>query len=158
MIRSTTNLSNQDLYPNIEEVLNKENEVIVSVKEHSMLPLVSANRDQVILEKKDFSNLNRGEIILFKSKCGKYILHRIHAVSDLGYLTIGDGNVHFDGWVRPCNVIAVVRKIIRKGRELNCDDPFWEKVFGMWMALLPIRSILIRVYECVVYVKCKLLT
>lgn len=158
MTRNTNKLSNQDLYPNIEGLLSKENEAIVTVKGQSMSPLIVANRDQVILEKRNFTKLNKGEIILFKSKCGKYLLHRIHDISDLGYLTIGDGNLHFDGWVRPCNVVAVVRKIIRKGRELDCYSPFWQKVFNIWMDLLPIRGILLKIYECVIYVKYKLLT
>lgn len=158
MIRNTKKLSNQDLYPNIEELLSKENEAIVTVKGQSMSPLIVANRDQVILEKRNFTKLNKGEIILFKSNRGEYLLHRIHDISDLGYLTIGDGNLHFDGWVRPCNVVAVVRSIIRKGRELDCYSSFWQNSFKVWMFLLPIRRILLKIYEGVVYVKYKLLT
>lgn len=157
MIRNTNKFSNQDLYPNIEELLSKGNEAIVTVKGQSMSPLIVANRDQVILEKRNFTKLNKGEIILFKSKHGKYLIHRIHDISDLGYLTIGDGNLQFDGWVRPCNVVAVVRKIIRKGRVLDCYSYFWESVFEVWMVLLPIRGILLKIYEGVVYVKSKLL-
>ncbi len=158
MIRNTNKFSNQDLYPNIEELLSKENEVIVTVRGQSMSPLIVANRDQVILEKRNFNKLNKGEIILFKSKHGKYLLHRIHDISDLGYLTMGDGNVHFDGWVRPCNVVAVVRSIIRNGRELDCYSYFWQNSFKVWMVLLPIRGILLKIHEGAVYVKYKLLT
>lgn len=158
MIRNTNKFSNQDLYPNIEELLSKENEVIVTVRGQSMSPLIVANRDQVILEKRNFNKLNKGEIILFKSNRGKYLLHRIHDISDLGYLTMGDGNVYFDGWVRPCNVVAVVRSIIRNGRELDCYSYFWQNVFEIWMVLLPIRGILLKIHEGAVYVKYKLLT
>lgn len=157
MIRNTNNLSSYDLYPNIEELLDKENEAIITVKNKSMLPLIVANRDQVVLEKRDFSKLNKGEIILFKSKCGRYLLHRIHDISDLGYLTIGDGNLHFDGWVRPRNIVGVVCKVIRKGKEIDYYSCFWENVFEMWMNLLPIRGVLLKIYEFIVYIKHKLL-
>ncbi len=158
MIRNTKKFSNHDLYPNIEELLSKENEAIVTVRGKSMSPLIVANRDKVILEKRNFTKLNKGEIILFKSNRGKYLLHRIHDISDLGYLTIGDGNVHFDGWVRPCNVVAVVRSIIRNGRELDCYSYLWRNSFKVWMVLLPIRGVLLKIHKCVVYVKYKLLT
>lgn len=93
-----------------------------------MSPLIVENMDKVILKKRNLTKLNKGEIILFKSNRGKYLFHRIHDISDLGYLTMGDGNLHFDGWVRYCNVVAVVRSIIRNGRESDCYFIF-EKVF-----------------------------
>lgn len=158
MIKNTRGLSNHDLYPNIEELLSKEDKVIITVKGHSMLPIIVADRDQVILEKKDFSNLEKGDIVLFKSKHGEYLLHRIHDTSDLGYLTIGDGNMDFYGWVRPHSIVAVVSKVVRKGKELDCKLPIWENVFRLWMYLLPIRGCLLNIYKGIEYIKYKLLS
>ena len=60
MIRNINKFSNQDLYPNIEELLSKVNEAIVTVKGKSMSPLIVENRDKVILEKRNFTKLNKG--------------------------------------------------------------------------------------------------
>ena len=148
-------VSTHDFFPIIEELLASNRQAIFTVKGKSMLPFIGDNRDQVILEKKDFTTLKKGDIILFKDKCNHYILHRIYKVSNQGYLTIGDGNLHFDGWTKSDEIIGVVVKIIRKEKKIDCSAANWKLIFLLWMKLLPIRGILLRIYSKLSIIKSK---
>ncbi len=158
MERTIKKVSTHDLFPIIEELLAMDRQVIFTVKGRSMLPFIGDNRDQIILEKKDFTHLKRGDIILFKLKCGKYILHRIYEVKDRSYHTIGDGNLHFDGWIESNQVIGVVSKIIRKGKEIDCNSTKWKVIFAIWMKLLPIRRYLLKACYGLSKIKRKIFT
>ena len=143
----TKKFYNENLYPYFNELLEKKGEAIITVKEKSMLPFIKDNKDQVILEKKDFNSLDKGEIIFFKSRWGDYTIGRIYSKSDLGYLTIGDGNLKFDGYVRSKDVLAVVKKIVKMGKQIDCDSYFWKIIFNIWMKLLPMREYLLKIYN-----------
>lgn len=143
----TKKFYNENLYPYVKELLEKKGEAIITVKEKSMLPFIKDNKDQVILEKKDFNSLDKGEIIFFKSRWGDYTIGRIYSKSDLGYLTIGDGNLEFDGYVRSKDVLAVVKKIVKMGKQIDCDSYFWKIIFNIWMKLLPMREYLLKIYN-----------
>ena len=143
----TKKFYNENLYPYVKELLEKKGEAIITVKEKSMLPFIKDNKDQVILEKKDFNSLDKGEIIFFKSRWGDYTISRIYSKSDLGYLTIGDGNLEFDGYVRSKDVLAVVKKIVKMGKQIDCDSYFWKIIFNIWMKLLPMREYLLKIYN-----------
>lgn len=143
----TKKFSNENLYPYVKELLEKKGEAIITVKEKSMLPFIKDNKDQVILGKKDFNSLDKGEIIFFKSRWGDYTIGRIYSKSDLGYLTIGDGNLEFDGYVRSKDVLAVVKKIVKMGKQIDCDSYFWKIIFNIWMKLLPMREYLLKIYN-----------
>lgn len=158
MDRASKIVSTHDLFPIIEELLAMDRQAIFTVKGRSMLPFIGDNRDQVILDKKDFTNLKVGDIILFKNKYNRYILHRIHKTSKEGYLTIGDGNLHFDGYTQPNEIIGVVTKIIRKNKEIDCNSKHWKIIFTLWMKLLPIRGLLLKIYSNLSIIKRKLLT
>lgn len=146
MNRTIRNVSTHDLFPIIEELLAQNRQAIFTVKGRSMLPFIGDNRDQVVLEKRDFTKLKKGDIILFQYDWGKYVLHRIYNASDLGYQTIGDGLISFDEWIRPNQVKGVVVKIIRKGKEIDCNSKIWKFIFYLWQILLPIRGILLGIY------------
>ena len=158
MEKEIRKVSTHDLFPIIEELLAMNRQAIFTVKGTSMLPFIGDNRDSVVLEKRDFSNLRKGDIILFQYDNGKYILHRIYNTSKKGYQTIGDGCISFDDWITPDQVRGVVTKIIRKGKEIDCNSTKWKIIFSLWMGLLPIRKYLLRIYFKLGKIKRKLLT
>ena len=158
MDKGIRKVSTHDLFPIIEELLAMNRQAIFTVKGTSMLPFIGDNRDSVVLEKRHFNNLQKGNIILFQYDNGKYILHRIYNTSKEGYQTIGDGCIYFDDWIRPDQVRGVVTKIIRKGKEIDCNLKKWKIIFSLWMGLLPIRKYLLQIYFKLGKIKRKLLT
>lgn len=157
MDRNIKIVSTHDLFPIIEELLAIDRQAIFTIKGTSMLPFIGDNRDSVVLEKRNFNNLKKGDIILFQYDNGKYILHRIYNTSKEGYQTIGDGCIFFDEWIRYDQVKGVVTKIVRKGKEINCNSIKWKIISSLWMRLLPIRKYLLRAYFKLGKIKRKLL-
>lgn len=142
-----------NLFPIIEELLASNRQAIFNVKGTSMLPFIGDNRDQVMIKKVDFQKLKKGDIILFKYKEGGYVLHRIYNISNNRCQTIGDGLTEFDEWINYEDIIAVVFKIIRKGKEIDCDSLFWRGIFSLWMFLLPVRKYLLGFYKMLSKIK-----
>lgn len=151
-------VSTQDLFPIIEELLAMNRQAIFTIKGTSMLPFIGDNRDSVVLERRDFDSLKRGDIILFQYDSGKYVLHRIYNISEKKYQTIGDGCLGFDEWIGQDQVKGVVTKIIRKGKEIDCNSIKWKIISSLWMVLLPIRKYLLQAYFILGKIKRKLLT
>ena len=146
MSNNIEKVSTHDLFPIIEELLACNKQAIFTISGYSMLPFMGSQRDQVLLGKRDFESLKKGEIILFQLDCGKYILHRIYKVTSDGYLTMGDGNLHYDGVIRPDQVIGVVEKIYRKNKEIDCSSTWFKIISRIWMVLRPIRKYILKMY------------
>ncbi|HWT26849.1 MAG TPA: signal peptidase I [Mobilitalea sp.] len=146
-------VSTHELFPVIQESLETGQKVIFTVSGTSMLPWIAHNRDQVLLAKAENKKLKKGDIILFLSESGKYILHRIYKVNSKGYNTIGDACQCDDGVVHTEQIIGKVEKIYRKDKEINCDSFLWWLIFAVWRWLLPIRGLLLEIYYLLVQIK-----
>ena len=155
---TTKKISEHKLFVIIKELLENDNKAIFTISGYSMLPFMGSYRDSVLLSKKNFENLKKGEIILFKLDCGKYILHRIYKVTDEGYLTMGDGNLHYDGIIRSDQVIGVVEKIYRKNKEIGCKSLWFRIASKILMSLLPIRKYILKLYHFMHFCKKKVKT
>lgn len=147
-------VSSVNLFPVMIEMLNEGQSVRFIVSGNSMWPLISHNRDSVLLVPCNNTDLSLGDIILFKTGETHYVLHRITKCVNGGYITTGDGNTHRDGFVAYDNVIARVKYVYHKDMVIDCDKKTWKFIFRVWMILYPIRPILLRLFYFVV-VKCK---
>ncbi len=137
-------VSAQDLFAVVEEMLAGDRQALFTVTGMSMWPFICHGRDKVVLKQPDQDQLKKGDIILFQTPGGKYLLHRIVKITDREFITAGDGNLFLDGvFPRDC-VRGVVVKIIRKGREIDCGRLRWKLVFAVWMSLFPVRKWLLK--------------
>ena len=137
-------VSTYELFSLIEELLKKNQNAIFTVSGNSMWPLIGHYRDQVEVTACDPYSLKKGDIILFQTGSGQYLLHRIIKVTDSGYVTAGDNNTFIDGVFPPETVKAKVIRVIRKGKPIDCDDIKWRMIFWLWMLLFPVRKYLKR--------------
>lgn len=138
-------ISERYLFPMIETMLEEGRKVRFTVSGNSMWPFIISNRDSVLLIPCEKTSLKKGDIILFQTGCGHYILHRITKVLKSGYITTGDGNLQRDGLVPWENVRAKVSVIYRKERVIECDRWYWKIIFRIWMLTFPIRQLRGRV-------------
>lgn len=149
-------VSTYDLFPIMVENLKDGQKVKFTVSGTSMLPWIVHNRDQVLLSGINGKIIKLGDIIVFRDHRGKYILHRIYKKDVEGYRTIGDGCICEDGLVKSEDIIGIVEKIYRKGKEIDCNSLPWRYIFFHWRKLLPIRRYLLEIYFILVRVKSKL--
>ena len=131
------------LFSFVEEQLACRRDASFTVTGNSMWPFICHGRDQVIVSACDSNQLCIGDIILFQTLSGKYILHRITALRPDAFETTGDGNCYRDGWFPRNCVRARVVKIIRKKKKIDCNSLLWKTVFFLWRKLFPFRRYLL---------------
>ncbi|MCF0115316.1 MAG: S24/S26 family peptidase [Erysipelotrichaceae bacterium] len=92
---------------------------------NSMMPLIRSGRDTVVFSA--MKELRVGDIYLFR-KGSAIILHRLIDASEEGSLTfLGDGNYIPEKGIRKEDVLAVVVKLVRDGKEVDFSAPFYRK-------------------------------
>lgn len=128
------------LFPAIVEQLAEGRQAAFTVTGMSMWPFLCHGRDQVVVKACRPDRLRRGEIILFQTYTGDYLLHRITKITDNGFETTGDGNCFRDGEFSFRCVRAKVTCLIRDGKRIECSCWKWKFVSRLWMLLYPIRK------------------
>ena len=85
----------------------------------SMLPMLKNRRDTIVVRPKT-EKLKRLDVALYK-RGDAYILHRVLAPTDTGYIIRGD-NCYSDENVPEEAVIGVLTEFFRKGKHIFCTD------------------------------------
>ena len=138
-------ISSEELFAAIEEILSNGKQAEFTVTGMSMWPFLCHGRDRVIVEKAAPDSLRKGDIVLFQTLRGTYLLHRITRLDGQRFQTTGDGVCLRDGWFPLEAVTARVVKLIRNQKEIDCHSRMWKCVFRLWMALFPIRGLLLKI-------------
>ncbi len=132
-----------DLFEALLPMLEEGQRAIIPVSGMSMWPFICHGRDQVVVTACNPRDLHVGDIILFQTQFGNYMLHRVTALRSDAFETTGDGNCFRDGWFpRDCAKARVV-SIRRKGKTIDCASPGWRFVFACWRVLFPVRKSLL---------------
>lgn len=116
----------------------------LTVTGHSMTPFLVQSRDTAYLSAAD--KVYIGDIVLYQRKNGKLILHRIIARDGDNIITAGDCQ-DVTEVIKPESLIAVCRKVMRKGRIVTEKDMLWRFFSVAWIKLVGERKKLMTVYE-----------
>ncbi len=141
---SKTGIHTSELFDTLLPLLEEGLSAVFTVTGMSMWPFICHGRDQVVVESCNPGDLEKGDVILFQTQLGNYMLHRITGLKTDSFETTGDGNCFRDGWFPKECVKAKVIRIVRKGKTIDCNSPWWRFVFSIWMMLFPVRGILLR--------------
>ena len=140
----TERLAPEALFSAVEEQLAVGRGASFTVTGMSMWPFICHGRDQVVVTACDPASLRIGDIVLFQTPLGNYMLHRITGLRADAFETTGDGNCFRDGWFSRECVRARVVSICRAGKTIDCDARCWRFAFRVWAFLFPIRGGLLR--------------
>jgi hypothetical protein len=147
MIQTRT-IANDVLVQEFSRLIQDGNEVIFQPKGFSMLPFIVEGKDSVLM--KAPGELAEYDIILAKTTDGRYVIHRIEGIeADLITLR-GDGNINICEKCTRDNVIAVVAKIIKPRREIDCHSSSHLMAAKIWRRLLPLRRYLLAIYRRII--------
>jgi hypothetical protein len=138
------NVPMSEMSPLIKEILDKGGSVTITVTGNSMRPLLRHRRDKVCIEKPGEHPLNKYDIPLYIRGDGKYILHRIVAIGEEGYVTLGDNQWNKEYPVWYSQAIGVVTGIWRNGRYISCDSFRYRSYCRLWSILYPSRWVFLR--------------
>lgn len=103
----------------------------------SMLPMLHHRRDSVMLAPVG-ETVKKGDVILYRRSSGRYILHRIIALTEDGYICSGD-NQAVREYVAREQILAVVAEFTRKGRRYGVDAPGYRLYKAIWVGFFPLR-------------------
>lgn len=144
----------KELYPIIKEQLESGRTVTLPITGTSMLPLLVAGRDSVILSSVKKPNIN--DIIFYRRNNGQFVLHRIIGVDENGYILCGDNQWVKEYGIKDHNIIGVVTEINRDGKNFNINNDKYIKYYKRWLKLFPIRKPLIKILTILRAIKRKM--
>ena len=135
----------EDLMPQLPQLLQQAEAVPLVISGNSMSPFLVHGRDKVYLSKLTRPP-KRGDMILYRRKNGRYILHRIYRVREGQYDLIGDGQLVIERGICDAQILATVCAVHRKGKLLRKGNLCWEFFEHVWLALVPWRGRILRLY------------
>ena len=103
----------------IEEILSLKGKYIGPTVGVSMEPMLKHRRDTIVVAQKT-ERLKPLDVALYK-RGEEYVLHRVIAVTDNGYIIRGD-NCYADEIVPEKAVIGVLTEFFRKDKHISCTD------------------------------------
>lgn len=104
----------------------------------SMRPLIRRKTDKVTILPLD-KPLERGDIVLFKSADGRFVVHRVWQFHDDWIQTLGDWCIFPDAPIPRENIYGVVTEMKRGGKYYSLDAPEFRAFGKFWMRLFPLR-------------------
>lgn len=105
----------------------------------SMGPLIRREKDEVTIQPLS-RKLKRGDIVLFRSEYGRYVVHRVWKLQKQQVQTLGDNCWEPDPWMPYDDVLGQVICMKRNGRVIWLDHAVARGIGRVWMALRPLRN------------------
>ena len=131
-------------FSSYEEELAKHGKIIYTNVGTSMMPLLRQHRDVMIIERPS-GRLKKYDVPLYKTKSGKYILHRILKVREHDYVICGDHCTRREYGITDENIIGVLTGVIRDGKTVKMDDFSYKFYYHLWCDFFYVRVFILKV-------------
>lgn len=146
----TVVLTEQLLAEVVRQSLREKGTFELTVTGYSMSPLLQPGRDRVLLAPADKERIREREILLFSREDGSLVLHRLLRRLKNGQLRMnGDGQVWTEDISRD-QVIALVQKIRRNGKVIDCASRGYRFAAWLWTGTRPFRKGMLAVKRMVI--------
>ena len=127
-----------------EEFLSDRGYIVYTNMGNSMKPLLRQNRDIIEIRPKGNHRCKKYDVVLYK-KGENYILHRILRVLSDGYITAGDNNTFLEHDIKDEQIIGIMVRVIRDGKEIRMTDKKYLLYVHIWCDLFPVRMALLKI-------------
>ena len=122
---------------NIEEIIERDGQVLEMTYGISMQPMLRQGQNPIIISKV-VSAPKKRDVILFKDSTGKYILHRIIKVTKDGFITRGD-NLFVTERVSADGVLGILTGYYKGEKYIDCKKNIGYRIYS---AFTPLRYFL----------------
>lgn len=122
-----------------EEYLAEHGELTYTNVGVSMLPMIKQGRDLFTLTKKTEARCQKYDVVLYRSPSNRYVMHRIVEVRAHDYVLLGDNCVNKEYGITDGDILAVLTRFVRKGKEYSVTDKGYMRYARCWYALYPLR-------------------
>ena len=133
--------------PEIVKMLNEGHTVTLTLRGNSMHPFLEDCRDKALFVKP--TTIAVGDPVLAEIAPKHFVLHRIVRIDGDRYTLQGDGNWRGVEHCTRADIIAKAVAFYRKGHAhpLRTDSRTWRCYSRLWVALRPVRRILLGLYR-----------
>ncbi len=128
----------------MQEVFSVGGRVRLQVEGDSMRPWLRHGEDHVILASPHVRIWGRGDVVLTVDDRGRYVMHRVFRRRPGGVWLLGDAQTGAEGPWRDDQVIALVERVERWGRELDMTALVARLFAWGWLVCRPFRPGLLR--------------
>ena len=139
-------LNSSDFLNIMSERFENGCETIVVVTGSSMTPFLCERRDSVVLEKFN-GKVSKGDILFYKRKDDKCVLHRVYKVKDDNIWFVGDAQNYIEGPLSVDCILAECNGAVRKGKRITKHSFIWKFFQYVWINIIPFRYMLMKVYS-----------
>ena len=126
-----------------EELLDEKGFLVYTNVGWSMHPLLRERQDIIEVRKKEPGRCKKYDVVLYKRN-GQYILHRILKVLPDEYVVAGDHNSFLDPNITDDDILGVMKRIVRNGKEISVEDTLYKLYVHLWCDCYPLRMLLLR--------------
>ena len=123
----------------VEEQIRSSGVYASTTRGTSMHPLFKTNRDVVILKRYE-SEPKKYDVVLYKARDGKYLLHRIVRVCDNEFIIRGD-NTYVREHIAKERILAVLTDYNRKGKKHSVNELGFRIYSRIWNFIYPVRLV-----------------
>lgn len=127
-----------DILPIIKEAVNNGKGFVLTVTGQSMRPTLKNLTDKVELVKLP-QKVKKGDLLFFERANGNCILHRVIKVKNNHFIVSGDSQ-SFSEVVSKDKAIAVVKRVFRNDRWIDCDSFFYKTTDLLIRITKPLRA------------------
>lgn len=149
IIRNLKCIKLSEMIPMIQNFLDNNMDVRVTVTGGSMYPFLRDCIDSVLLTTQGLAKLKIGDIVLYKRINGQYVLHRIVKSKKDNFYMTGDAQKEIEGPIKSQQILCVVKEIYRINKRIQVDRADLSIMVFIWMILRPFRNYIIRLYQLI---------
>lgn len=113
-----------------------------TVRGRSMLPFIVQGSDRVIIGKPE--NIKKYDVILYKRKNGKTVLHRVYKTDGENFYCVGDRE-NYGEWVSVENVLGVLERLIKGEKKIERGDKEFLRYARQAYYSFPLRKIYLNI-------------
>lgn len=118
-----------------EQELEKNGSLIYTTVGTSMRPFLCSQKDLVIIEAKKNARFQKYDVVLYRSRGGRYVLHRIVRVHQDCYTICGDNCWSLERGIRDEQILGVLTAVIRNGKKIDVNTRNYRFRVRLWCAL-----------------------
>ena len=139
-----TSVSNELYFSGVEQLLAEGKSVRIKAKGRSMEPFIRDGRDEIVLAAGIAPEI--GRTVLARTAEG-IVLHRVIKIEGNAVTLMGDGNLYKTESCLREDIIAVVTRIVRKGKDID-PECFMERFKAeTWRIARPLRRTLLKTWR-----------
>lgn len=133
-------------YKGLEQIIADEGTVVTTTVGISMWPMLRTRRDTVVISAP--SGVRRvGDVVLYRLKSGKCVLHRIIGINDDGYVIRGDSLINKETGITDDDIFGVLTSFYRGEHYIDCNNSKGYKAYRkLWRLTLPLRFVFWKCY------------